>query len=194
MKRNLFVFGFGLVFALIVGWLAFPRALYVKRTQPFEFRHKTHAEKSGITECSNCHALRDDGSFAGVASTQTCAGCHAERLGTSSAEATLVDSYVKTGRETPWLIYSRQPSNVWFSHAVHVKRAGLDCKDCHGNYGESDTMRVYQLNRISGYSRDIWGHSISRLRRAPGDGMKMSDCEDCHQRHNVEVGCLGCHQ
>jgi hypothetical protein len=24
--------------------------------------------------------------------------------------------------------------------------------------------------------------------------MKMSDCEDCHHRHNVEVGCLGCHK
>jgi hypothetical protein len=194
MKRNLFMFGFGLLFALTVGWLVFPRALYVKRSQPFEFRHKTHAEKSGITQCSNCHELREDGSFAGIASTQSCAGCHADRLGTSSAEATLVDSYVKTGRETPWLIYSRQPSNVWFSHAVHVRRGGLDCKECHGDYGKSDTMRVYQLNRISGYSRDIWGHSISRLRRAPGDGMKMSDCEDCHQHRSVEVGCLGCHQ
>ena len=58
----------------------------------------------------------------------------------------------------------------------------------------SDQVRVYQLNRISGYSRDIWGHSISRLRRAPHDGMKMSDCEDCHRRHNVEAGCLGCHE
>ena len=128
MKRNLVVFGFGLVLALLVGWVAFPRALYVTRSQPFEFRHKTHAEKSGITDCSNCHALRDDGSFVGVASTESCAGCHADRLGTSVAEATLVDSYVKTGRETPWLIYSRQPSNVWFSHAVHLRRAGLTAR------------------------------------------------------------------
>ena len=43
-------------------------------------------------------------------------------------------------------------------------------------------MRVYEQNRISGYSRDIWGHSMSRLGRAPHDGMKMSDCEDCHRR------------
>jgi hypothetical protein len=53
---------------------------------------------------------------------------------------------------------------------------------------------VYQVNRISGYNRDIRGHSMSRLRRASHEGMKMSDCEGCHQRHKVEVGCLGCHE
>ena len=86
----------------------------------------------------------------------------------------LVDNYVKQSKQAPWLVYSRQPSNVWFSHAIHTRRAGLACTDCHGNYGESDQIRIYEENRISGYSRDIWGHSISRLRRAPHDGMKMS--------------------
>ena len=126
--------------------------------------------------------------------TAKCAGCHSERIGETPAEATLVNDYIKPGRETPWLVYSQQPKNVWFSHAIHVKRAKLACVECHSTYGESDQVRVLEVNRISGYSRDIWGHSISRLRRAPHDGMKMSDCEDCHQRHNIEVGCLGCHQ
>lgn len=193
MLRNSVVFGFGLAVALIIGWVAFPRVLYVNQQQPIEFRHKIHAEKSGITDCAQCHVLRD-GEFAGLPSNDTCAGCHSDRIGTSPDEAKLVDSYIKPGQETPWLVYSRQPANVWFSHAVHLKRAGLNCTDCHGNYGESDQVRVYQVNRISGYSRDIWGHSMSRLGRPPGDGMKMSDCEDCHRRHKVEVGCLGCHQ
>ncbi len=126
--------------------------------------------------------------------TEICAGCHAEKLGTSKSEATLVDDYVKPGRETPWLVSARQPANVWFSHAIHTRGGGLACSECHGNYGETDETRIYEQNRISGYSRDVWGHSISRLRRAPHDGMKMSDCEACHRRHNVEVGCLGCHE
>ena len=98
MARKLFFFGFGLAVALFAGWIAFPRALYVQKPQPLDFLHKTHAEKSGVADCAECH------------------------------------------------------------------------------------------------SRDIWGHSISRLRRAPHEGMKMSDCEDCHRRHKVEVGCLGCHE
>jgi hypothetical protein len=194
MRRNSFVFGLGLAVALVVGWVAFPRVLYVHRQQPVEFRHKTHAEKSGIAECGECHALRENGAFAGIPAMEKCAGCHSERIGESKAEAELVDHFIKPGHETPWLVYARQPANVWFSHAIHVKRAGLACVECHSTYGETDQVRVYEVNRISGYSRDIWGHSISRLRRAPHEGMKMSDCEDCHRRHNVEVGCLGCHE
>ena len=140
-----------------------------------------------------CHAFRDDGQFAGMPRRKSLRRMPLRQAGNEQAEATLVDNYIKTGRKLPWLVYSQQPANVWFSHAIHVKRADLTCTECHGNYGESDQVRVYEVNRISGYSRDIWGHSMSRLRRAPGDGMKMSDCEDCHRRHNVEVGCLGCH-
>lgn len=194
MSRNSVVFGFGLAVALFVGWVAFPRALYVNQQQPVEFRHKIHAEKSGLSDCEQCHVFRNDGEFAGLPSNAVCAGCHSDRIGASPAEAKLVDSFIKAGNETPWLVYSRQPANVWFSHSIHVRRAGLTCNRCHGTYGESDQVRSYQLNRISGYSRDIWGHSMSRLGRVPGDGMKMSDCEDCHRRRGVEVGCLGCHQ
>jgi len=194
MRRSVLVFGLGLAVALLAGWVAFPRALYVQRQQPLEFRHKTHAEKSGLADCNECHAVRDDGTFAGIPAMDKCAGCHSERIGESKAEATLVNDYIKPGHETPWLVYSQQPPNVWFSHAIHLKRAGLNCTDCHADYGDSDQMKVCEVNRISGYSRDIWGHSISRVHRAPHDGMKMSDCENCHHQRHVEVGCLGCHQ
>jgi menaquinone reductase, multiheme cytochrome c subunit len=194
IRHNLAVFGLGVAIALMAGWMVFPRVLYVRQHQPLDFLHKTHAEKSGITDCADCHAIREDGAFAGLPSTGKCAGCHSDRIGESKAETILVNDYVKPGHETPWLAYSRQPRNVWFPHAVHLKRAKLTCLDCHGDYGESDRVRLYEVNRISGYSRDIWGHSMSRLRRTQHDGMKMSDCEDCHREHNVEVGCLGCHQ
>jgi len=194
MRRSLIMFGLGVAVALLAGWVAFPRALYVQRQQPLAFHHKTHAEKSGIADCGECHALREDGSFAGIPAMEKCAGCHSERIGESKAEATLVDQYIKPGHETPWLVYAQQPANVWFSHAIHLKRARLSCTECHSTYGQSDQVKTYELNRISGYSRDIWGHSISRLYRAPHDGMKMSDCEDCHHQHRVDVGCLGCHK
>jgi hypothetical protein len=194
MQRTILAFVIGFGAALAAGWGAFPRILYEKKAQPFEFRHKTHAAKSGTAECNDCHALREDGTFAGLPATQSCAGCHAEPMGSTKAENTLVNNYVKPERETQWLVYSRQPANVRFSHAIHTKRAGLACKQCHGDQGESDAMRTYEVNRISGYSRDIWGRSISRMRRGAHDGMKMSDCEDCHRERKVEAGCLGCHQ
>lgn len=194
MRRNILIFALGVAAAMLAGWIAFPHALYVQKHQPLDFLHKTHAEKSGIADCGECHTIREDGTFAGLPAMDKCAGCHSEKIGESKAEATLVENYIKPGHDTQWLVYSRQPANVWFSHAIHVKRAGLSCAECHATYGESDQVRMYELNRISGYSRDIWGHSMSRLRRAPHDGMKMSDCEACHQRRSVEVGCLGCHE
>jgi hypothetical protein len=194
MSRNGLIFGFGVLVALVIGWVVFPRVLYSQKQQPLDFLHKTHAEKSGLADCNECHALREDGTFAGLPAMEKCVGCHSEKVGQSAAEAILVDRYIKPGQETPWLVYARQPANVWFSHAIHVKRGQLACTECHATYGESDQVRVYEVNRISGYSRDLWGHSISRLRRAPHEGMKMSDCEDCHARRNVQVGCLGCHQ
>jgi menaquinone reductase, multiheme cytochrome c subunit len=193
-RRNTLAFALGLATALFVGWVVFPHVLYSRKQQPLDFLHKTHAEKSGVADCSECHTIREDGTFAGLPPMEKCAGCHSERVGESKAEAILVDRYIKPSHDTPWLVYARQPANVWFSHAIHVKRAKLQCSECHSTYGESDTLRAYEVNRISGYSRDIWGRSMSRLRRLPGDGMKMSDCENCHQKHNVEVGCLGCHQ
>lgn len=192
--RYTLVFSLGLMVALFGGWFVFPRVLYVQKQQPLDFPHRTHAAKSGIADCSECHLLGEDGSFAGLRAAEKCAGCHSERIGESKAEAILVNDYIKPGREIPWLVYSRQPANVWFSHAIHVKRGGLACLECHSTHGESDSVRPLELNRISGYSRDIWGHSISRLRRTPHEGMKMSDCEQCHQRHHLEVSCLGCHE
>jgi menaquinone reductase, multiheme cytochrome c subunit len=194
VRRNVFVFLSGVALSLIAGWLVFPRVLYSRHSQPLDFLHKTHAEKSGLATCDSCHGVGADGQFSRIPRMEVCAGCHTDKLGSSRAEAVLVDFYIKPANETPWLVYSRQPANVWFSHAIHIKRAGLACTECHGPYGEADHLRVYERNRISGYSRDIWGHSISRLGRAPHDGMKMTDCESCHQRHHIEVGCIGCHQ
>lgn len=194
MKRFLLLFAFGFVLALLGGWEAFPRFLYVHKPQPVDFRHKTHQEKSGLTDCNECHALKEDGTFAGLPPMEKCVGCHSDKIGESKAEAALVDLYIKPGHETPWLVYAQQPANVWFSHAIHIRQAGLKCEQCHANYGATDQAKVYEVNRISGYSRDIWGHSMSRVHRAPGDGMTMSDCENCHSSRHVEVGCMGCHK
>jgi len=179
MPRSRIAFIAGFAAALAAGWLVFPRILYTRQAQPFQFRHQTHAAKSGTAQCTDCHVLRADGEFAGIPDLEGCAACHSEPMGTSKDEATLVNGFVKPHRQAPWLVYARQPANVRFSHAIHIRRAGLDCRQCHGSQGDSDVMRPYQGDRISGYSRDTAG---------------MAACEDCHRRRGLEVGCLGCHQ
>jgi hypothetical protein len=194
-RRTLLAFSGGLALALAVGWLGLPRLLYARSEQPLRFSHKTHAsEKTGFA-CADCHGFEPDGRFAGIPRLESCAACHSEPQGTSDDEKRLVEEFVKPSREIPWRVYARQPENVHFPHAPHVKRAAIACERCHGPHGTTDALRPYEENRVSGYSRDVWGPSLSRLGRAPWQGMKMSDCESCHAQHGREhTACLDCHK
>lgn len=196
--RSLAFFLSGAILMLAAGWAGLPKALYRQKTQPLEFSHKVHTVKSEM-DCAGCHDFREDGSFAGIPKIDNCATCHAAPLGETPAEKKLVEAYVTPEKNVPWLVYSRQPINARFSHAIHVKKAELKCERCHGEHGKTDKLRPYEYNAVSGYSRDIWGKSISRLRRVSNQGMeysgmKMDDCISCHKQEGAEAGCLGCHR
>ncbi len=184
----------GIAAALALGWLAYPRALYRKIDQPLQFSHGIHTgPKVGLT-CDSCHALRPDGTFSGLPGVEQCAPCHAQAQGNSADEKILVEKYVSPNREIPWLVYARQPENAYFPHAPHINVAKIECQRCHGPHGSSTSLRPLQVNRISGYSRDIWGQNISGFRSRPWDGMKMSDCSRCHAERGVSDSCLMCHK
>ena len=183
----------GLSAGLLAGWVGLPFFLYGRQEQPLAFNHAVHVKDAGMA-CEDCHGFKADGSFAGIPLTSACADCHSEAQGESKAERKLVDDYVTPGREIPWLVYARQPDNVYFSHAPHVRRAAIECRRCHGDHGQSTGTPVYQFNRISTYSRNIWGPRISGGGPNPWDSMKMSDCCDCHRERGVRDHCLMCHK
>ena len=193
-------FMLGLIASLIVGWVIFPQVLYSQKKQPVDFNHLLHNDEVA-DGCESCHFFRDDGTFSGVPKLSQCIDCHEEVNGEDPEEAKFVNEYVAKGREVPWLIYSRQPDNVFFSHAAHVKMAEMECVTCHGDIGESENLKVYEENRISGYSRDIWGKNIAGFKRNTWDRMKMDDCSECHQKESVNQnsvqtqkgGCFVCH-
>jgi hypothetical protein len=81
-----------------------------------------------------------------------------------------------------------------FSHVAHVRGGGLACVECHGDHGSTDSLRTYYENRISGYSRDIWGQHISGLGPPGMRGMKMDQCSSCHHERSVRESCLACHK
>jgi hypothetical protein len=179
-RRALLFFSAGLAVALALGWVGFPHLLYARADQPLRFSHKTHASDKTGFGCADCHPIGEDGRFAGIPRIDNCAGCHAEPQGGTAEEKRLVEDYVTQGREIPWLVYSRQPENVRFPHAIHVKRAQIACERCHGTHGASDALPLHETNRITGYSRDL---------------TKMSDCESCHAEHRHErTACLACHK
>jgi hypothetical protein len=115
-------------------------------------------------------------------------------MANTAAEKSFIETYVSPGREPVWLSYSRQPQNVFFSHAAHVKLAGLKCEQCHGAQGASDTPRTHAEDRISGYSRDVLPVASIRRARGAGHGMSMDDCVACHRQRGLEHSCMECHQ
>jgi hypothetical protein len=151
--------------------------------------------------CESCHYFREDGSFSGIPQNAACVECHQDIQGETEDERIYFEEYVAKDREVPWLVYSRQPDCVFFSHAAHVKMGEMDCVTCHGHIGESETSRVYEENRITGYSRDIWGRNIAGFKQNSWDRMKMNDCADCHRLNEVNQnsvqtqrgGCFKCH-
>ncbi|MGD1968259.1 MAG: cytochrome c3 family protein [Desulfobacterales bacterium] len=190
----------GLIASLLVGWVVFPKLLYSQKNQPIDFNHALHNE---LVEdgCESCHFFREDGSYHGVPKLEQCIECHEEVNGEDPEEARFVNEFVAINREVPWLVYSRQPQNVFFSHAAHVKMGEIDCVVCHGHIGESESLPIYKENRISGYSIDIWGRRISGIKRNSWDRMKMDDCAECHRNEGVNQnsvqtlrgGCFVCH-
>lgn len=176
----------GLFASLVVGWIIFPKLLYSKKKQPIDFNHAFHVAEVE-DGCESCHFFRTDGTFSGAPKLEQCIDCHEEVLGADPDEIKFHEEYVSKGREVPWLIYSKQPDCVFFSHAAHIKGAGMDCVVCHGHIGESESLKVYEENRITGYSRDIWGKSIGGFKKNTWDRMKMDDCADCHQKNSANI-------
>jgi hypothetical protein len=179
-RRSLAAFAIGLAAALAAGWLAFPRWLYVSADQPLSFNHRLHTSDATGFACADCHAVRADGEFAGIPPVESCAACHAEPVGATAAEKRLVEEFVKPGREIPWRVYARQPDNVRFPHAPHVRRAKLSCESCHGAHGTSETLVAFQADRVSGYARGL---------------ITMDRCESCHRETGRgPLACIGCHR
>lgn len=187
-----FIIGF--VFSLVSGWVVFPKMLYSEKQQPFDFNHVSHVDMVD-NGCESCHFFRDDGTYAGVPTLEQCIDCHEEVQGESPDEEIFVNEYVAEEKEVPWLVYSRQPDCVFFSHAAHVTKAEMECADCHGDIGESESLKPYRQNKISGYSQDIWGKNIAGLKKNSWDKMKMDDCGNCHLETMGSKGaCFQCHK
>ena len=156
----------------------FPNCSIPKKKQPFSFNHKLHVAEVG--DCESCHSFREDGSFSGIPKLASCVECHEEVMGETEDEEIFVTQYVYPEVEVPWLVYSRQPDCVFFPHVAHVVKGKMDCVTCHGHIGESESSRPYEYNRITQYSRDIWGKNIAGFKTNSWDRMKMDDCAACH--------------
>jgi hypothetical protein len=168
------VFFAGFVLSMIAGWLVFPRLLYSEKTQPIQFRHAAHED----SQCEDCHRFLPDGSYSGIPGVENCRQCHEQPIGESEQERILVEQYIEPDKEIPWLVYTWQPDNVYFSHAPHVK-PDITCVRCHHDVTKEKELPPLRENRLTGYSKNT---------------MKMVECEDCHVARGASNACQVCHK
>ena len=192
--RGKTIFFFGIVGTLLFGWIIFPLFIYEPVDQPVQFSHRTHSGDNVALKCIDCHSYDKDGRFCGIPTISKCAGCHAHTIGDSEEEKRLVKDYIIENREIPWVVYSSQPDNVYFSHATHVKLGKLDCSTCHFSHEYTDRLRPAMVSQISGYSLDVSGSTLFDVPSTPSTGMRMSDCAGCHSKHGLKESCIDCHK
>ena len=177
-----FVIGF--ILAFCVGWIFFGKhfavpPLYGKLHQPVLFSHEVHTESAGMT-CEDCHYLEPNGTWSGIPRLDKCIECHEEPQGETKAEIEFIKNYVEPRKEIPWLVYSKQPKNVFFSHAAHLKIARFECKVCHKDLGYNDKPPVYVYSRLSKYPQNYV--------------IVMEDCMRCHKKFDAPNYCFTCHK
>ncbi|MFQ6040680.1 MAG: cytochrome c3 family protein [Candidatus Poribacteria bacterium] len=140
--------------------------------QPIDFPHDKHVDIG--MDCVSCHTGAQDGQYAGIPLTKTCALCHIPER-SSPATPPELTQYLKSGEEVPWQQVYRIRRHAYFSHRRHVKLGELECKECHGDIESKDTP-------------------LSRPAFATVGPKMMNYCVDCHRKEKVTTDCLSCHR
>ena len=138
-------------------------------TQPIAYSHKTHLALA--LKCSTCHSTKDseadEGFTMGFPKEAFCMGCHSS-IKKDSPEIARLAKAAADKKPIEWKRVYRLMPIVWFSHAVHVQDANIECSTCHGDLA---SMTVTSKARI----------------------LNMKDCMDCHAKSNAPNGCDSCH-
>ncbi|MBI4602242.1 MAG: cytochrome c3 family protein [Planctomycetes bacterium] len=158
-----------IIVAVATAWAVSARERPRPVTQPIAFSHKRHLEEE-IT-CKDCHKYAEDGRYATLPPTKACLLCHEEEQGKHPDEPK-VREHAKDGGEIPWAQVNRLVGHVYFSHAAHVKHAGMDCAECHGDMREmTEPVTLPQI-----------GH------------LDMDRCMSCHEAKGASNDCVACHK
>lgn len=151
-----------LAIGIAVAWiLVLPRAA---ASQPVEFNHAKHQPIA----CATCHTGIVSGAKASLPAGILCAKCHA------TSPATIPESQWErlTGASpASWVLLTRLPAHVRFSHERHVGAGKLECASCHGDIGTSSSPAARNPVRLD-----------------------MNTCLACHRQENVTEDCAACHR
>jgi mono/diheme cytochrome c family protein len=128
--------------------------------QPIPFSHKLHAGQYEI-DCKFCHNTVEKSKHASIPGPYVCMNCH-NAIKTTSPYMQQIFEYVEKDEPIKWVRVHNLPDLAYFNHAQHVKVAGLDCTNCHGNIKEMEVVQQVSL-------------------------LTMGWCIDCHRKTEVNA-------
>ncbi len=149
--------------ATIVALAAACAALFRPReAKPRPFNHAAHLERG--LECISCHSGAEREAKAGMPSKELCNSCHEEldREPGRPREKTVAWFLDERG-EPRWSEYTRQSSEIRFSHAAHAAKK-VDCLACHSGMDKNTGI-------------------------VPSVPQRMDSCVSCHRKDD----CSTCH-
>jgi hypothetical protein len=135
------------------------------KPQPLPFSHKLHTQF--LRECQDCHQISSDGWTMTYPPEEKCMTCHATIKADSPAIKKLAE-YAAQKKPVPWVHIYEVPDYVYFSHRTHVRKAKLDCENCHGPVRERDVLTKEKST-------------------------SMAACISCHKEKGAPTGCRTCH-
>lgn len=159
--------------------------------QPIAFSHALHAGEHEIP-CLYCHFAAERSRHAGIPPSAMCMSCHGE-LKVQTVEIARLKEAVAQQRPIEWVQVHNLPDFVYFSHAQHVRVAGLDCRECHGPVETMERLRqeapltmgwCLDCHRQHGITEsdlaDLVAPADSSASAAPAAATGGSDCSKCH--------------
>jgi hypothetical protein len=159
--------------------------------QPVQFDHRHHVTDDGI-DCRYCHQTVETSAYAGLPSTATCMGCHAQIWNKSPLLDEVRQAWFED-RPIPWIRVNRVPQFVYFNHAIHVHK-GVGCETCHGRVDQMPTGTqavTLQMDWCLGCHRDPSPHlrPVSAITamgwqgpaQTPADLHTRTNCTTCHR-------------
>lgn len=121
--------------------------------QPVPYSHALHVGELGL-DCRYCHTNVETSNSAGIPTTESCMGCHAQ-VATDSEALQPVRASLENDKPLEWVRVHDLADYVYFNHAIHI-RQGIGCESCHGRI---DRMPVV----------------------AKAESLQMVWCLDCHR-------------
>lgn len=128
--------------------------------QPIPFSHKLHAGYYEI-DCKYCHTGVEKSKSANIPSANICMNCH-NSIRTTSPNMKKIYDAIEKDEPIQWVRVHNLPDLAYFNHSQHVKVAGLDCENCHGEIKEMEVVQQHSL-------------------------LTMGWCIDCHRKTEINA-------